>query len=34
MLERAGFRNIQAFGGFRGESVSFDRRWLLLLGRR
>lgn len=34
MLERAGFRRVQAFGGFRGEPVSFDRRWLLVIGQR
>jgi hypothetical protein len=34
MLERAGFRRVQAFGGFRGEAISFDRRWLLLIGQR
>jgi hypothetical protein len=34
MLERAGFRRVQAFGGFRGEPVSFDRRWLLVVGQR
>ncbi|MGH9858758.1 MAG: class I SAM-dependent methyltransferase [Candidatus Acidiferrales bacterium] len=34
MLERAGFRRVQAFGGFRGEPVSMDNRWLLLVARR
>jgi SAM-dependent methyltransferase len=34
MLERAGFRRVQSFGGFRGEPVSFDRRWLLLTAQR
>ncbi|MGH9795547.1 MAG: class I SAM-dependent methyltransferase [Candidatus Acidiferrales bacterium] len=34
MLERAGFRRVQAFGGFRGEPVSMNRRWLLLIGQR
>ncbi len=34
MLARAGFRRVQAFGGFCGEPVSFDRRWLLLTAQR
>lgn len=34
MLERAGFRRVQAFGGLRGQPVSFDRRWLLVIGQR
>jgi SAM-dependent methyltransferase len=34
MLERAGFRRVAAFGGFRGQPVSMDRRWLVLLGQR
>lgn len=34
MLERAGFRRVQAFGGFQGEPVSMDNRWLLLVARR
>jgi len=34
MLESAGFRRIRAFGGFRGEPVNLDRRWLLVIGQR
>lgn len=34
MMQRAGFRRVQAFGGFRGEPVSMDRRFLLLVGQR
>ncbi|MGH9789839.1 MAG: SAM-dependent methyltransferase, partial [Candidatus Acidiferrales bacterium] len=34
MLERAGFRRVQAYGGFRGEPVSMNRRFLLLVGQR
>jgi len=34
MLERAGFRQVQAFGGFKGEAVSMDRRWLTLVASK
>lgn len=34
MLEQAGFRRVQAFGGFKGEAVHFDRRWILVTAHR
>ncbi len=34
MLRAAGFRDVCVYGGFRGEPVSFDRRWMVVCGRK
>lgn len=34
MMEQAGFRRVQAFGGFQGEALSLDRNWQTLVAQK